>query len=157
MDLTHWFIRVGDGENFRNSKYAFWGVKEVFKGMVKKLKRGDILWFLTSKDFGGKLIGMAEYTEYYNTQDEKLIPIHTYTNAEQEWEGETDWCFQLHYINLYDTERQNIEIIIRGPQVIISYETVIRSQEIADLDLEYKAFKRYAEPINIDSEERLLR
>ena len=23
----HWIFRVGDGENFRNSKYPFWGVK----------------------------------------------------------------------------------------------------------------------------------
>lgn len=27
MDKQHWIIRVNNGENFRNSKYPFWGVK----------------------------------------------------------------------------------------------------------------------------------
>ena len=28
-ESRHWLIRVKDGENFRNSKYPFWGVKRV--------------------------------------------------------------------------------------------------------------------------------
>ena len=31
-----WLIRVNDGENLRNSVYPFWGVKNKFKGFVKK-------------------------------------------------------------------------------------------------------------------------
>lgn len=42
-----WIIRVNDGENFRNSKYPFWGVKlgknGNIKTIVKKIKKGDIL------------------------------------------------------------------------------------------------------------------
>ena len=37
-----------------------------------KFKEGDILWFLTSKSFGGKIIGMSEYTCYYDRDSEKV-------------------------------------------------------------------------------------
>ena len=30
-----WLIRVGDGDNFRNSKYSFWGVKRGKNGSIK--------------------------------------------------------------------------------------------------------------------------
>lgn len=74
-DRTHWLIRVQDGENFRNSRYPFWGVKRGHRGCikttVKKIKKGDILWFMTSKAHGGKLIGMSEYTCFYDEVDLK--------------------------------------------------------------------------------------
>ena len=61
QEPKHWLIRVQDGENFRNSKYQFWGVKRGsgggIKTIVNKIQKGDILWFMTSKPYGGKLIG----------------------------------------------------------------------------------------------------
>ena len=30
-----WIIRVKDGENFRNSKFPFWGVKRGKNGCIK--------------------------------------------------------------------------------------------------------------------------
>lgn len=52
---------------------------------------------MTSKPFGGKLIGMGEYICYYDRDDEPLIPIHTYSNSEQGWNGEELWNIQIHY------------------------------------------------------------
>ena len=105
---SHWIIRVQDGRNFKNSKYPFWGVKRghcnCIKSIVQKFKPGDVLWFLTSKKFGGKIIAMAEYTCFYDTNDEPLIRINTYTNEQQNWEGNGDWSIQIHYKNLYNTE-----------------------------------------------------
>jgi hypothetical protein len=73
QEPKHWLIRVQDGENFRNSKYQFWGVKRGsgggIKTIVNKIQKGDILWFMTSKQYGGKLIGMCEYTCYYDRDD----------------------------------------------------------------------------------------
>ena len=71
---TMWIIRVGNGENFRNSKFSFWAVKRgrgnCIKSIIeKKMNKGDILWFMTSKQYGGKLIGMSEYNNFYDIYD----------------------------------------------------------------------------------------
>ena len=149
QEPKHWLIRVQDGENFRNSKYQFWGVKRGsgggIKTIVNKIQKGDILWFMTSKQYGGKLIGMCEYTCYYDRDDEPLIPIHTYSNNEQNWKGDEDWGIQIHYTNLYITEKQNLGAVIRCGGIILEYET-FKDRGLPDLYNHYKNFKYYAEP-----------
>lgn len=102
-----WLIRVGDGVNFRNSKYSFWGVKRgrrnSIKSVVSKINIGDILCFITSKPHGGKIIGIAEYTGFYDRKDEPLFQIHTKTNKEQNWNGNEEFDIQIQYRNLYNT------------------------------------------------------
>ena len=146
---THWLIRVQDGKNFRNSKYPFWGVKKGTHGNIKtivnKFQPGDILWFITSKKYGGKIIGMSEYICYYDKDDEPLIPIHTYYNKEQNWLGDEKWSIQIQYKNLYNTEKQNIETIIQCAGIILEYET-FKNKGLPDLYTHYKNFKFYAEP-----------
>ena len=78
---NHWLIRIRDGKNFRNSNFPLWGVKRGPNGCIKSLIKnrmnpGDILWFMTSKKFGGQLIGMAEYIASYDRADESLISIN---------------------------------------------------------------------------------
>ena len=81
-----WIIRVNDGENFRNSKFFFfffWGGKARKRWMYnncKKMNKGDILCFMTSKKYGGKIIGMSEYCEFYDRNDEPLIKINNLYN-----------------------------------------------------------------------------
>jgi len=149
----HWLIRVQDGENLRNSKYPFWGVKRgphnCIKTIVNKIKPGDILWFMTSKPFGGKLIGMCEYTCYYDRNDEQLISIHTYSNAEQNWKGDGNWDIQIHYKNLYITEKQDIKAIIQCSAIILAYETF--KHKLPDLYDHYRNFKYYSEPKIFDN------
>lgn len=144
----HWIIRVKDGDNFRNSKYPFWGVKRgkngCIKTIVKKINKGDILWFLTSKPFGGKLIGMSEYCEFYDRNDEPLIQINTLTNKEQNWKGHDAWDIQIHYCNLYITERQNITGCIPCGGNIFEYET-FKEKINGNLYEHYKNFKYYSE------------
>jgi len=82
------------------------------------------LWFLTSKPNGGIFIGVAEYTCFYDRNNEPLIQINSYSNKEQNWEGEDDWSIQIHYKDLYNTEKQNIKAIIQGAAVIFNYETI---------------------------------
>ena len=145
----HWLIRVQDGENFKNSKYPFWGVKRgnnnSIKTIVNKIKKGDILWFMTSKIYGGQLIGMAEYKCYYDRHEEPIILIHTYSNKEQNWKGEDDWSIQIHYEHLYNTEKQNIKAIIQCGGIILEYET-FKDKGLPDLYDHYNKFKIYAEP-----------
>ena len=149
ITIKHWLIRVNDGENFRNSKYPFWGVKRgkggSIKTIVNKIKKGDILWFMTSKKYGGKLIGMSEFTNYYDKQNEPLIRVNTYSNKEQNWKGTDNWDIQIHYKNLYVTEKQNIEASIQCGGIILEYET-FRERGLPDLYNHYNNFKYYAEP-----------
>tara|TARA_Y100001958_G_scaffold159634_1_gene162131 strand:+ start:1799 stop:2287 length:489 start_codon:yes stop_codon:yes gene_type:complete len=149
LSKKHWIIRVGDGINFRNSKYPFWGVVRGRCGSqktnVKKIKKGDILWFLTSKKYGAKIIGMSEYCEFYDREDEPLIQINTMTNEQQNWIGNIEWDIQIHYCNFYNTEKQNITGIFRHPQSIIDYYK-FKDCLNKDLDIEYNNFKTYAEP-----------
>ena len=148
----HWLIRVKDGKNFNNSKFPFWGVKRGRSGcylsIVKKFKIGDILWFMTSKSYGGKLIGMSEYTKYYDKEDEPLININTFTNDEQNWEGDVEWDIQIHYTNLYITEKQNITACggrgIQCAGIILDYET-FKEKIDGNLYDHYRNFKFYAE------------
>lgn len=141
----HYIIRVGDGKNFKNSKYPFWGFKKCHLSFIKKFKEGDILWFLTSKSYGGIFIGVAEYTCYYDRNNEPLIQIHSYSNKEQNWEGDDDWSIQIHYKDLYKTEKQNIKAVIQGAAVIFNYET-IKNKIQDNLYEHYSNFIYYAEP-----------
>lgn len=145
----HWLVRVNDGENFRNSSHPFWGVKKgkngCIKGVVDKLKNGDILWFITSKKYGGNAIGMGEYISYHDRDSEPLLSVHTYSNEEQNWKGDGNWNIQLHYKNLYITEKQNINVVVQCGGVILEYET-FKNRIMQDLYIHYDGFKLYAEP-----------
>ena len=127
MENKHWIIRVDDGINFYNSKYPFWGVKRgknnCMKTIVKKIKCGDILWFITNKKHGSKIIGMCEYINFYDRQDEPLIKINTLTNEDQGWIGEDNWDLQLHYTNKYKLDKLNIIVCIQCGACILEYET----------------------------------
>lgn len=148
-EKQHWIIRVSDGVNFRNSRYPFWGVKcgkyDCMKGIVKKFKKGDILWFQTSKKYGGKIIAMSEYTSFHDRADEPLVQINTKTNEEQHWQGGGDWDIQINYCNLYITEKQNIKCCFRCPATINNYNT-FKDRITENLYNHYQNFIYYAEP-----------
>jgi hypothetical protein len=115
------------------------------KTIVSKIKPGDILWFLTSKDYGGKFIGMAEYCGFYDRNDEPLFYINTKTNEELGWTGDELWDIQIHYNNLYNTERKNIVAIIQCGGAILEYETF--KHKISDnLYQHYNIYNSYFEP-----------
>ena len=79
IENQHWIIRVDDSINFKNSKKSIWGINRGnnnIKSIVQnKLKEGDILWFLTPEQYGKKVIGIAEYTHYYDSEEEPLIKL----------------------------------------------------------------------------------
>ena len=146
MSKKHWILRVGTGENFKNSKHSCWGLKGgsvgQFKAVVKKMNAGDILWFITSKKYGGIAIGMAEFITFYDRDDEPLVPINTYSNIEQGWYGPDEWNIQINYKNLYNTEKQNIKICLQTPACVIEYITYKEKIE-DDLVLHYNNYVFY--------------
>jgi hypothetical protein len=147
---THFVIvRVGDGENFKKSSpHGCYGVKRGSGGAIKtrvyELKKGSILCFMTSKKYGGKIIGMAEFCGAYDRQDEPLLQINTMSNEELGWEGNEDWDIEIHYKNLYDTEKQNIKCCISNGGLFFDYEK-FKDELKCDLPTHYKNFKFYAE------------
>lgn len=109
------------------------------------MNKGDILCFMTSKKYGGKIIGMSKYCEFYDRNDEPLIKINTLTNEEQNWKGDEEWDIQIHYCNLYITERQNIIGCIHCGGIILEYES-FKDKINGNLYNHYENFKFYAEP-----------
>ena len=95
--------------------------------------------------YGGKIIGMAEFSSFHDRLDEPLLQIDTKTNEEQGWIGGSAWDIQIHYTNMYDTERQNLRGCVQVPATIFKYDK-FKEQIQANLYEEYKNFKRYAEP-----------
>ena len=81
----------------------------------------------------------------YVRKYEHLIQINTKTNEEQNWKGDENWDIQIHYCNLYITEKQNITGCIQCGGVILEYDT-FKDKINRDLYTDYKNFKFYAEP-----------
>jgi hypothetical protein len=138
----HYFIRVGDGTNFRNSNYNVWGMTKCNYGMIKKnLKTGDLLWFITPKiskkkkvENGGKIIAVCKFVAMYNREKDT---DNTYTNEEMNWIGGENWCIQIYYENKINLENKNLNLVIRCAASCIKYESVIDQINI-DLNEEYR-------------------
>ena len=151
--MNHWLIRVGDGYNLKHGKHAIWGVKRgkndsVKSRIQKNFNSGDIIWFITNKEHGGKIIAMVEYIHFYDREEETLININTITNEEQGWKGDALWDIQINFKNYYDVEKHNFDISIACAANILSYTTFKEKGKIShDLEMEYQLIKKYA---NVD-------
>jgi len=122
--VTHWLLRIGNGIHFNNSSSKFiWGINSKHscsKSFIKKVKEGDILWFVTGKS-GGHLVAMAKYKRMDNRIIGPLIN-HSFTNEELGWtELEGEWDMEIHYINLYNISTCELYSGIRGPLSIRKY------------------------------------
>lgn len=146
MLQNHWILKVADGKNFKNSKFPFWGLKAGKKDVVKnsalKIKEGDILWFLCNKSNDNKIIGMATFTKLLDKRDKLLIQIETTSCIDQGWHGD-DWEIELHYTNLYNTEKQNIKIDEKLGQFPITNYYNNKDKINEDLENHYNGFKYY--------------
>jgi len=72
------------------------------------------------------------------------IKINTYSNKEQGWEGDEDWSLQLHYKKLYNTEKQDIKVIVSGPMPVIEYKPDNKNQiNVDNLYKHYNGFLFY--------------
>lgn len=98
----HYLLRVGDGNHFRSSAPKFiWGVhnKTAMKGVLNRLKKGDILWFVLGAS-KGKLLAVAEYVSHNERVTGPLVAL-TETNEELGWtETHGNWDVEIHYKGL---------------------------------------------------------
>ena len=64
---------------------------------------------------------MGTFTKFLDKRYELLIVIETINNSDQGW-YDNNYELELHYTNLYNTEKQNIKIDeILGQLPIINY------------------------------------
>ena len=86
---------------------------------------------------------MATFTKFLDKRNEHLIAIETVSNIDQGWD-DNNYELELHYTNLYNTEKQNIKIDeILGQSPIINYKHKIKE----DLEKHYIGFKFYGIPL----------
>ena len=121
---NHWIIRVRDGQHFWNSsKDSLWGITKKFHpGFLKQAAEGDILWFLTNKLSGGKLIAVATF---HLKKDRVLGPLIalTKTNEELGWTlSPGEWDVEIHYRDLYDLSNCDLTPEIKGQVGIRQYK-----------------------------------
>ena len=117
----HWFIRVGDGKNLQNGKWSVWGIREHYIRTIRKMKFGDILWFITSKPYGGKVVGMATFRKYFNRNEQNIY----LTDREQKWVGHGNWNIIIvfsHFYEMKDIEYTNTKIVLNEQTPIIMYQ-----------------------------------
>jgi len=145
----HHIINVGDGVNFLSSKFPFWGVSAGGGNRTyieKWINSGDILWFCKEIEDEFKMIGMGEYTHSFDSKDEPLIQLNMVERENQNWDERVVNDIQIHYKNLYITEKQSIRI--RKCETEISIYDIARRINSNDIDLfkHYDGFKFYGEP-----------
>lgn len=142
---TDWLLRVGDGENLKNSsKFRIWGISSktsTNKYFLKNVKFGDRLWFVKSKS-QGKLIAVATYRSHNIREFGPLIDI-SLSDEELGWTGaETDWYadVEVHYTDLYGLNDCELLTHIKGAATIRKYDEKCR----VDLSVEYSYIVRYS-------------
>lgn len=139
----HHIINVGDGMNYKKSVYPFWGLSHNTRSYIRNfINLGDVLWFCQDFENGLKAIGMAEYTHSYDINDEPLIPMNIVEREKQNWDMNIENDIQIHYKNIYNTERQNI-VIEKKTEEISTYS----NEYGGDLYKHYGGFKFYGNPL----------
>ena len=142
--MTHWLLRVGDGENFINSSvYKIWGVSSTSpfgKHFLKNVNHGDILWFIKSNS-KGRVIAAATYRSH-NRRDIGPLISTTMDNEELGWTGEgPDWTsdVEIHYTELYALDDVGLLTHIKCPSTIRKYSEKCQ----VNLPVEYNNIVRY--------------
>ena len=146
---TDWILRVGDGENFKNSsKEGIWGISSevsVNKYFLKNVKPGDRLWFVKSES-NGKLIAVATYCGHNMRKLGPLVNI-SLTDKELGWTGGGKaWTadVEVNYLDLYGLSDCELLTHIKGPATIRKYNEKCR----VNLSIEYNYIVRYSRVIS---------
>lgn len=146
MESKNWFVRVGDGVNFKNSSpQGIWGIPNYCKLIEKDIKKNDKLWFVknkTPKDKGyGRVIAVAQFV--YMRKINESSP----SNEELNWTGNIlDRIDRLvYYTNLIDLSKYNVYSGMRCRYPIVLYEDNMNIFEINPYT-EYISIMRYLQP-----------
>jgi hypothetical protein len=120
-NTKHWLLRIGDGNNFKNSiQHNIWGLKEInSKSFIKEVKENDVLWFIPTNS-NGLLAYVAEYKCSYKENDAN----NTYdiNNLWHKYADYSDtWNIIIEYKNLKNISNRNILSNIKGNSTLRRY------------------------------------
>ena len=143
MNPTHFLLRIGDGQHFKNSSQkSIWGINSntsFGKWFINTAKEGDLLWFVTGKS-NGQTVAVATFK---GTKTRNIGPLITIslTNEELGW-TETDgvWDTEIYYSDLYNITQCNLFSEIKGAASIRLYNDKCK----VNLPTEYKNIVRYS-------------
>jgi hypothetical protein len=148
----HWFVRVGNGTNFKGSiKSKIWALKSWAsdgKNFLSYALEGDILWFLTNWEAGKKIIGMATFVSTRNRELGPLISV-TRTNKELEW-SDGSWDVEIHFKDLYLIDKLNLLPNVKFQSSLIK---VTSTKCTIDFDLEYANILKYSQVVKLTKTE----
>lgn len=142
MQSNHWLIRVGDGDNFKNSsKYKIWGCKSnLSKSFLKEVNPGDKLWFITNKS-KGKIIAVASF-ESHNKRIFRPLVLLSMSDCELGWTNNSTMDIEIHYTDLYNLNYCELNINLKSIILITKYVNNNNKYDI-DLSQEYKYIVKY--------------
>jgi hypothetical protein len=140
---NHFLLYIGDGIHFNaSSSKSIWGIVSTnpcAMGFLKKVKEGDLLWFVKSKT-NGQIIAVATFTETKKRILGPLISL-TLTNTELGWDKtDGDWDTEVHYKDLYNLTNCNLISEIKGAAGIRLYNENCK----VNLPAEYPYIVRYS-------------
>ena len=149
-----WIMRVGDGENFRNSSlYNIWGVNSRHKTFIQTVQPGDRIWFVVNGGGGrrcrqqqqvhlrGKVIAVATYQSHNHRELGPLVSF-TQTNDELGWGGCGEACdIEIHYSDLYDLNNCEMFTHIKNQNSVRNFATAPCA---INLPIEYNHIVRYS-------------
>jgi hypothetical protein len=144
----HYILRVGDGNNFKNSSnVSIWAVKLRNKSFLKKVKEGDKLWFVKNKEKGdiynGKIIAVADFVSKNERIVGPLISI-TPNNDELGWDDKGGFYdVEIHYNNLYNLTDCNLFTGQNNQTTICEYDN-IKTGLLVNLIVEYEYISKYS-------------
>lgn len=145
--MTHWLLRVGDGQNLiRSFSKRIWGIQSTTpdnKHFLANVHQGDILWFVKNKS-QGKLVAVATYRSHNQRVLGPFI-VTSLTNDELGWKGrDSKWDTEIHYSDIYDLNDCELLTHIKSPKTIRKYKD---KKCLVNLPMEYSRIIRYSKVI----------
>jgi hypothetical protein len=138
---TDWLLRVGDGENFKNSSLRrIWGINTREKSsFIKDVKCGDRLWFIINKS-KGQIIAVATYCSHNKRNLGPIVEV-SLNNKELGWSGDDVWDVEVHYTDLYGLIQCDLVTKIKGQTAVRRYYD---KKCNVNLPVEYNNILRYS-------------
>jgi hypothetical protein len=142
---THYLIRIGDGKNFQRSMhFKIWGTVHRIDA-----KKGDVLWFITSKS-QGHAVAVATFVST-NPRDTRDLISGTLPNSMLGWDGPQTSRYEIHYDNLIDIRNCNVFTRIKSQCSIRKYtrQNFEEGKCSEPLETIYPYIRRFSNAINM--------
>ena len=151
MANNHFTLHTGDSENFiKGQQFSLWAIRSKNKRFLKKVKKGDILWFIRSKRASdihlGKVIAMAVFESYNNRELGPLINT-TMDDYDLGWNEKGGFCdIEIHYSNMYNLSQSSLFTGQKRGNVVCDYDN-IKDKLLVNLRMEYESIVKYLQPL----------